>query len=140
MRTVNWYNPIYGVGMMEMITPCGDNCGVCPRFTANTYEELQKAAELWYRVGWRDEVVAPEAMKCAGCSGHSSCAYGLVDCIREHGVQKCNQCPEFPCDKIKKMLERTKRYEKRCGVLCSDEEFAILKQAFFEKESNLMKM
>ena len=123
--------------MERIITPCGDNCSVCPKYTAQTPEELQKVAELWYRVGWRDKIVSPEEMKCSGCSSHKTCSYGLIDCIKQKKVTRCNQCPDFPCDKINTMLETTRQYENRCRELCSDEEFAILKKAFFEKEENL---
>lgn len=40
--------------MEEKITLCGDNCIECPRYNAHTDEELQAVAELWYRVGWRE--------------------------------------------------------------------------------------
>ena len=123
--------------LKQMITPCGNDCSVCPRYTAQTIEELQKFAEFWYKVDWRDRVVSPEDIKCSGCSSHKSCTYHIIDCIHAKTVQKCSQCSDFPCDKIGKMLERTKRYEKRCRELCSDAEFMILKKAFFEKEINL---
>ncbi len=43
--------------------------------------------------------------KCEGCSPHKLCTYHLVECIKEHGVDKCNQCVEFYCEKIQRMLE-----------------------------------
>ena len=48
---------------MEKITLCGDNCLACPRYLAQTEEQLQKAAELWHRVGWRETVVPPAEMR-----------------------------------------------------------------------------
>lgn len=125
--------------MKQKITPCGDDCSICPRYTAQSSDELRKVAELWYRVGLRDRIVSPEEMKCSGCSGHKLCSYGLYDCLNERCIQKCNQCTDFPCDKINKMLNKTKEYENRSKELCSDEEFIILKKAFFEKEDNLRK-
>ena len=123
--------------MEQIITPCGDDCSICPKYTAQTLEESKKVAELWYKVGWRDKVASPKEMKCLGCSSHKSCGYGLIDCLKERNIQKCNQCDDFPCDKINKMLQKTKEYENRCRELCSDTEFMILKKAFFEKEANL---
>ena len=32
--------------MKEKITLCGDNCIMCPRYNANTNEELKAVAEL----------------------------------------------------------------------------------------------
>ena len=36
---------------MEKITLCGDNCLECPRYLARSDSELEKVAELWFRVG-----------------------------------------------------------------------------------------
>mgnify|MGYP001032291618 CR=1 FL=1 len=125
--------------MKELITLCGDNCIECPRYNAHSEAELRKVAKLWYRAGWRDTVVSNEEIACTGCSSHKHCTYGLVDCTSRHGVDKCNQCKEFPCDKIEDMLERSRKYQKRCKTICSEEEYLALEKAFFEKESNLMK-
>lgn len=125
--------------MEEKITLCGDNCIECPRYNANSEEELRNVAELWYRVGWRDCVVSNEEIRCEGCSSHKQCTYHLVECTKEHNVDKCNQCVEFPCEKIDHMLERSKEYQKRCKVVCSDAEYDMLEKAFFDKEKNLRK-
>lgn len=47
----------------ELITLCGDNCLECPRYLAQTEEELRQVAELWYRVGWRDSIVPAAEMR-----------------------------------------------------------------------------
>ena len=125
--------------MKERITLCGDNCIECPRYNAHTEAELRKVAELWYRVGWRETVVSNEEIVCAGCSSHKSCTYGLVACTEKHGVEKCNQCKEFPCGKIANMLERLKWYQEKCKIVCSEEEYLALEKAFFDKEDNLKK-
>ena len=125
--------------MKELIMPCGDNCVDCPRYTTQTNEELQKVAELWFKIGWTEKIVSPEEIKCFGCSSHKNCTYGLIDCLNERNLQKCNQCFDFPCDKINKMLERSREYEKLCKKICTDTEFMFLKKAFFEKEENLKK-
>lgn len=125
--------------MEEKITLCGDNCIECPRYNAHSEEELEAVAELWYRVGWRDTVVSNEEIRCTGCSSHKQCAYQLVECTKEHNVQKCNQCGEFPCEKLQDMLERSAKYQERCRMVCSEEEYAVLEKAFFEKERNLLR-
>lgn len=125
--------------MEEKITLCGDNCMYCPRYNARTDDELKHVAELWYKVGWRDSVVSNEEIKCTGCSSHKQCTYQLVDCTKEHGVTKCNQCGEFPCEKISDMLKRSEAYQKKCREVCTAEEYAALEKAFFDKENNLRK-
>ncbi len=125
--------------MNDKITLCGDNCIYCPRHNARTDEELKRVAELWYRVGWRDRIVSSDEIKCTGCSSHKQCTYQLVDCIKEHGVEKCNQCGEFPCEKISDMLKRSEEYQKKCKKVCTDYEYTALEKAFFDKENNLKK-
>ena len=63
----------------------------------------------------------------------------MVDCIRKHSFEKCNQCEAFPCDNIMDMLERSKNYKERCKEVCSEKEYAALEKAFFDKENNLRK-
>lgn len=125
--------------MKERITLCGDNCIECPRYNAHSETELRNVAELWYRAGWRDKVVSNKEIACTGCSSHKTCTYRLVDCTKTHSVEKCNQCKEFPCEKIEDMLERSREYQKKCKLICSEEEYAVLEKAFFDKEKNLMK-
>lgn len=125
--------------MEEKITLCGDNCTMCPRYNAHTHEELRYVAELWYKVGWRDTVVSNEEISCLGCSSHKKCTYHLVDCVRQHNVQKCNQCSDFPCEKIRNMLDRSAEYQLKCKEICSAQDYTMLEKAFFDKESNLKK-
>lgn len=127
------------MSMSERITLCGDNCNFCPRYNAKTEADLQKVAELWYRVGWRDCVVSNEEIKCTGCSSHKKCTYELVECTKNHNVEKCNQCDNFPCEKIKSMLARSGEYKNICKEICSPDEYKKLEKAFFEKEENLEK-
>lgn len=127
------------MSMTEKITLCGDNCNFCPRYNAKTEADLQKVSELWYRVGWRDCVVSNEEIKCTGCSSYKKCTYELVECTKNHNVEKCNQCDNFPCDKINVMLSRSKEYKNICKEICSSEEYQMLEKAFFEKEENLKK-
>lgn len=125
--------------MEDFITLCGDNCIECPRYHAHSEEELQKVAELWYRAGWRDTIVSSEEMRCTGCSSHKQCTYHLVSCTAEHHVEKCNQCEQFPCDKITEMLKKSEEHQKKCREVCSQEEYIMLEKAFFNKEQNLKK-
>ena len=124
---------------MEKITLCGDNCLECPRYLARTTSELEKVAELWFRVGWRDRIVPVDEIRCSGCTSHKQCTYHLVECTEENKVEKCNQCSKFPCYKIEEMLRRSDEYEKKCREVCTDEEYQMLKSSFFNKEVNLQK-
>jgi hypothetical protein len=125
--------------MQEMITLCGDNCLYCPRYNAKNDEKLAKVAELWNKIGWSNGILSNDEIKCAGCSSHKSCTYKLVECIKKRNVKKCNECTQYPCYKIKDMLERTEKYKAICKELCSKQEYDLLSKAFFEKETNLLK-
>ncbi|MDE6731830.1 MAG: DUF3795 domain-containing protein [Oscillospiraceae bacterium] len=126
--------------MKELITLCGDDCLKCPRYNAKTDAELSACAELWFRTGWRDRVLPGEEMRCGGCAPEKSCTYGMTDCTARHGVPECNMCAEFPCGKIEELLERSRRYEKKCEEVCTPEELSALRAAFFNKENNLKKI
>lgn len=126
--------------MENEITLCGDNCAYCPRKKAVTAKQLHEVAELWYRVGWREEVVRNSEICCNGCSSHKDCTYGLVDCTNEHKVNQCSECGEFPCEKIDVMVQQMKRYEKTCKEQCTKEEFTILEKSFFQKERNIFRI
>ena len=122
--------PIYSV--------CGDDCAVCPRYLARTEEELHETAEFWHRVGWRDRVVSCEEIRCTGCGSRPTCSFMLLPCVREHGVAKCSACGEYPCGKVERVLALSDEKKQQCRRACeSDEEFAMLVRAFYEKEKHL---
>ena len=95
-----------------IIAACGNDCAVCPRYTAHPYEksdeELHRTAELWMKIGYRD-----------------------------HVVSTCGECFEYPCDNIKECFAVTKSFEPMCRQACTDDEYKRLEKAFFEKEKNL---
>lgn len=124
---------------MEKITLCGDDCLQCPRYLAKTEEELDKVAALWYKIGWSDQLLSHDEIQCTGCTSHKVCTYHLVDCTKEHYVEKCNQCVQFPCKKIETMLKRSNAYQKKCKEICTEEEYQAIAAAFFHKMENIKK-
>ena len=57
---------------------CGDNCSCCPRFVATKggkKAELEKAKELWVRLGLREPDFPVKDMACDGCNPSKKCAY-----------------------------------------------------------------
>lgn len=125
--------------MNEKITLCGDDCSLCPRYNAHNHDEYRRVAELWKRVGWRDSIATDDEIRCEGCSPDKECTYHLLECTRKHGIEKCRQCHEFPCDKIDQMLERSEVYHEKCKALCTADELDSLEKAFFNKKENLLK-
>ena len=137
---MKWYRERLGelAAAEPVYSVCGDDCAVCPRYVASTAEELGETAEFWFRAGWRDHVLPPEEMRCGGCGSRGKCSYMLLPCTREHGAAACAQCPDFVCDKVKKMYENSAEKKRACREACeTEEEFAMLCRAFYEKEKNM---
>ena len=127
--------------MSKIISSCGNDCSACPRYTAHPYEktedELRHTAELWMKIGYRNEIVSNEEISCLGCNTENWCRYRIVKCCGERNIKNCAECEEYPCEKLKECFEVTKSFEPTCRKVCTDEEYERLKKAFFEKEKNL---
>ena len=125
----------------KIIAACGNDCAACPRYTKppfeKTPEELHNTAVLWQKIGYRDRVVSNEEISCTGCSVENWCRYNIVKCVSEKQIDNCGQCENYPCEKITDCFKVTKSFIPACQAACSDEEFAVMKRAFFEKEENL---
>ena len=71
---------------MPEIGFCGDDCRLCPRYIATmsgSVDKLNEVAAMWERVGWRDNVVSPEEIKCNGCKTVKWCRYNeLRECAQ----------------------------------------------------------
>ena len=127
---------------MKILAACGNDCSVCPRYTAPPYEktgeELQHTAELWMKIGYRDHVVTNDEIACSGCRPENRCRYRVIKCCAEKGIKTCAACPAYPCETMKECFAVTRSFEPKCREVCSDAEYEILKRAFFEKEQNLL--
>lgn len=71
---------------------CGLDCGLCPRY---------------YTFG---------SSRCPGCCGadffnkHPSCSY-ITCCVKKKGLEVCAECDDFPCSKLKPLLESCIEYD-----------------------------
>ena len=89
------------------------------------------------KIGYRDRVVTNEEISCIGCTKDNWCRYGIVHCTTDRNIENCGQCNEYPCERIRKCFEVTGAFDPSCRTACSDEEYSVLKKAFFEKQKNL---
>ncbi len=123
------------------IAACGNDCASCPRYNVppfeKTEEQLHHTAELWMRIGYRDQVVHNDEISCTGCKPDNWCRYHVVDCCKEKGIRTCAECSEYPCLKMKECFEITASFEPMCRKVCTEEEYRQLEKAFFRKEENL---
>ena len=139
---MKWYieRPERLCDVEPIISVCGDDCAVCPRFLAETDEELHETAVFWYKVGWRDHVVSNDEIRCTGCGCRPECGFMLLPCTKEHRVKMCRECENFECDRVKRVFEASDEKKKMCEKACeSPEEFQMFVRAFYEKEKNLRK-
>ncbi len=125
----------------RIISACGNDCSVCPRYTSSPYEktneQLRHTAELWMKIGYRNHLVTNEEISCHGCKVENWCRYKVVACTSSKGISNCGECDEYPCTNVKECFEVTKSFEPECKKVCTNEEYEIMKKAFFEKEENL---
>ena len=125
----------------QIIAACGNDCAACPRYTKHPYEkteeQLAHAAELWYRIGYRDHIVSIDEVSCTGCTKDSWCRFNVIRCVSEKGIQNCSACESYPCETILECFETTMVFEPACRKACTDEEYEIIRKAFFEKKKNL---
>ena len=126
---------------MKIIAACGNDCASCPRYNApgfeKTPEQLHDTALLWQKIGYRETVVPNEEISCQGCRPENWCRYNIAACVSSREIRNCGECDLFPCDNFKSCLEVTKSFEPACRKACTDEEYAVLSKAFFQKEENL---
>lgn len=137
---MKWYIDRYAELMAKdpILSKCGDDCAVCPRFVASNDEELHEVAVLWYNLGWRDSVLSPSEMKCTGCDSHKNCGFGIVPCLLEHSCENCSSCSSFKCSRINDIIEGLDKL--RYKILDNSEsveEYKLLERAFLNKEANL---
>lgn len=125
---------------MRTIAPCGDNCAFCLTYIGtkeNDIELLKKMAIILHAIGWRDEILPPEEMKCEGCASRTFCEYKIKQCCEEKQVENCGYCEQYPCDKSQVAFEKNKNNIKKCEALLTKEDFEMFKKAYFSKKENL---
>lgn len=121
-----------------VISACGDDCAVCPRYIAKTDEELHETAAFWHKIGWRDRIVSNEEISCEGCGSRPTCSFEILPCREEKNVKSCKECREFCCEKIRLIIKDSEIKESAFKAMCKNgEEFRLLKRAFYEKRKNL---
>jgi len=87
-----------------LAAPCGLYCGNCSIFRAYFDRNHEKITEVAKKYK-----CAVEKIRCSGCRTESKdCWSGdceFKECTINKGIMFCNECDEFPCDKIQKFAE-----------------------------------
>ena len=89
------------------------------------------------KIGYRDHVVSNEEISCTGCNAENWCRYKVVECCSGKRIATWAECENFPCKSMKECFEVTASFEHGCRQACTEDEYEMLKKAFFEKEENL---
>lgn len=85
------------------LTTCGNSCDSCKAFKEN-YEKLDEREAL--RLAWKKYIDFEREPADIHCEGGTCCAIGLgfehenciyKECTKQHSVEHCGQCPEYPC-------------------------------------------
>jgi hypothetical protein len=88
----------------RLVAPCGIDCGICEMHLAGSRPELLESLVA--------KGIPREKLPCRGCRNiggeclviPSTCATFL--CTREHGVEFCHECAEFPCARLNPAADR----------------------------------
>ena len=138
---MNWYlkkvEELNKKNSSHIFSCCGDDCSICPRFLAETDEELKQTAELWHNAGWRDHVLSNEEIKCRGCGSVLTCGFGILPCMKNRNIIDCKRCNEYICPNLKNLFKGSNKKEASLKEICEDELFRLISKSFYEKELNL---
>jgi hypothetical protein len=127
----------------EIISLCGDICSECPRYIAtqaNDYARLKEIATLWFRLGFRSEIVSEEEIKCYGCSKTKPCSYNINTCEHIRDLNNCGECKFYLCAKMQFVFEKTDKVDEVCKINCTPDEYIQMKKAFLSKREILDKI
>ncbi len=90
------------MGALDLTTFCGGSCGTCARSSQHTaFREAAAFDYAEFRKGL-DFFADPESwLVCTkGCrNGDGGPPFCVRECCREHGVDLCFDCADFPCEK-----------------------------------------
>jgi len=79
---------------IELIAPCGMNCGICSGYLAKKYDIRSKGVRMTY---------------CAGCRPRNKqCAFLKKRCeiLLNGQLQYCYECESYPCERLRHIDKR----------------------------------
>lgn len=90
----------------QFIGACGIDCSTCDIFEASSEPAIARKIADWFKTTMNQEI-KPEDIFCEGCKGDrnrhwSADCWILKCCVDTKGLEHCNQCDEFLCDRLEK--------------------------------------
>ena len=125
---------------MNRIAYCGDDCSFRLSYIGtrkNDKDLLKKMAKILHQIGWREEELPPEEVKCDGCFTRTWCEYGIKQCCEEKKIAHCGHCNDYPCSKNVTTFEKNEKDIETCKKVLSFEDLEVFKKAYFSKKENL---
>lgn len=120
---------------VELIAPCGIDCGACPIRRAPFDSDAAEELVSWFKGNkWLEEEegineIISKGMYCKGCRSDRKALHWSPDCqileccVYEKELDYCYECSEFVCERLeewaeensghKKALKRLKRLKKK---------------------------
>lgn len=125
---------------MLKMAPCGVDCNSCPRYLAKNEDNekrLKEVAEMWRMVGWGNVEEAPEGVTCDGCESIQVCGLGFTECVREKHINNCGECPDYPCERMLKRLDRNVEEARISRENFPERDRGLYQRAFWDKKKRL---
>jgi hypothetical protein len=97
----------------NLTAPCGKDCFNCPMYIG---EENKENRENFFR----SRNIPLDKFQCKGCRESKGYCIGLTvlgidpncktfKCVKEHNVEFCYECDEFPCFRLQPVADRSDR-------------------------------
>lgn len=104
-----------------IIAVCGLKCNECDILRAQNNPEIAHRIVEWFKKE-RDIEVKIEDIHCLGCKGDrtkhwSPDCWILKCCVDKKGLEFCDQCADFPCEKLVEWSKGGKKYREALNRL-----------------------
>jgi hypothetical protein len=93
-----------------LTAPCGLACFICDIYVDNLTEEM--ADFIHEKLG-----IPKQSIACKGCRQQEGKHFHLpsggcatLNCAKEHGVELCSDCADFPCPLLAPLADEAQRY------------------------------
>ena len=105
--------------MNQLMCCCGHDCSRCLTYlaTINNDENLRKQSQSFYKTEFAIDIPLKD-IHCLG--GRSEDVFCLckeclfIKCYKEHEIEMCSECCDYPCEKIKDYQEK---YVNKCNQI-----------------------
>ena len=105
--------------MNQLMCCCGHDCSRCLTYlaTINNNENLRKQSQSFYKTEFAIDIPLKD-IHCLG--GRSEDVFCLckecpfIKCCKEHEIEMCPECCDYPCEKIKDYQEK---YVNKCNQI-----------------------